>query len=40
MARVSLQIILYGDESLSLHDNKRIFVAVHTFIPESDRFAP
>ena len=40
IARVSFQIILYGDESFSLHDNERIFAAVHTFIHESGRFAP
>ena len=39
MARVSLQIILYRDESFSLHDNERIFAAVHTFIRESGIFA-
>ena len=39
ISRVSLRIILYGDESLSLHDNEIIFAAVHSYIRTSRRFS-
>ena len=39
MSSVSLLIILYGDESLSLHYNERIFAAVRSYIRASGRFA-
>lgn len=36
---LSLNVLLYGESTLSFSDNKVIFKAVHTFITESKRFA-
>ena len=38
ITRLALQIILFGDDNLSLFDNQRIFAAVHTYIRISRRF--
>ena len=34
----TLDVLLYGDLSLSLEENKAIFLAVHDFILKSKRF--
>ena len=34
----TLDVLLYGDLSLSLEENKAIFLAVHEFILKSKRF--
>ena len=39
IVRVSLRVILYGDENLSLHDNETVFAVEHNYIRASGRFA-
>ena len=38
VTRVTLNVILYGDEDLNQSDNEKIFAAVHTHISRSRRF--
>ena len=38
VTRVTLHVILYGDEDLNQSDNEKIFAAVHTYISRSRRF--
>ena len=38
ITRVTLQVILYGDEDLDQPDNEKIFAAVHSYISQSRRF--
>ena len=38
VTRVTLHVILYGDEDLHQSDNEKIFAAVHTNISQSRRF--
>ena len=35
---VSLHTLLFGDETLSLADNEKVFSAVHSYIVDTDRF--
>ena len=35
---VSLDVLLYGDESLSFHENVTVFLEVQSFIKDSKRF--
>ena len=38
VTRVTLHVILYGDEDLNQSDNEKILAAVHTYISRSRRF--
>ena len=38
VTRVTLHVILYGDEDLNQSDNEKIFAAIHTYISRSRRF--
>ena len=35
---ISLDMLLYGDNSLALYDNKKIFDSIHLFLKETKRF--
>ena len=38
ISTVSLYTLLFGDETLTLADNEKIFSAVHSYIVDTDRF--
>ena len=38
ITRVTLHVILYGDEDLNQSNNEKIFAVVHTYISQSRRF--
>ena len=39
LCNISLDVLLYGDKSLSLNDNLKLFLYVENYISETERFA-